>query len=87
MATQEHRPAVDFGGPATYRIVVQGGISQRWRDRLVGFTIGTTHPAGKPPRTTLVGLINDQAQLSDLLDMLYGLHLPILAVETLDDAK
>lgn len=87
MATHEDPMAIDFGGPATYRIVVQGCVSEHWRDRFAGLTITVTHPAGKPPRATLVGRIADQAQLSALLDMLYGLHLPILSVETLDAVK
>ncbi len=79
------RPAIDFTGPATYRIVVQGALGEAWHDRLAGLTITTTRSPGAAPRTTLVGRIRDQAELSGVLDALYGLHLPILAVETVDE--
>ncbi len=87
MATHAGRPAIDFGGPASYRIVVQGAVSESWRDRLAGMAMTTTHPSGRPPRTTLVGRIRNQAELNGVLDTLYGLHLPILAVETLEEIQ
>jgi len=77
---------IDFGGPATYRIVVQGAISERWIDRLAGMAASTFNPEhGVPPRTTLIGSIRDQAELSGVLETLYGLHLPILRVEKVED--
>ncbi len=87
MSTNRARPAIDFAGPATYRIVVQGALSEPWHDRLAGLTITTTHRRGAVPRTTLVGRIRDQAELSGLLDTLYGLHFPILSVETIDEVN
>jgi hypothetical protein len=84
MSAREPHASLDFAGPARYRIVVQGVLSERWRDRLAGLAISTDHPLGAVPRTTLVGQIRDQAELNGVLDTLYGLHLPILAVETLD---
>ncbi len=85
MSMNHVRPAIDFTGPATYRIVVQGALSEPWHDRLGGLTITTTRSAGAAPCTTLVGRIRDQAELNGVLDTLYGLHLPILAVETIDE--
>jgi hypothetical protein len=64
-----------------YRIVVQGLLSKEWSDRLAGMVIRTTVPDGTRPQTTLVGPIQDQAELSGVLDTLYGLHLSILKVE------
>ena len=84
---QKDGPAIDFAGPAIYRIVVQGAVSEHWRDRLAGLTIATTYPDGKPPRTNMVGRIRDQAELNGVLETLYRLHLPILAVETLDEMQ
>lgn len=78
---------VDFGGPATYRIVVQGALSADWSDRLADLAITTTRPEGHAPQTTLVGSICDQAQLSGVLDTLHGLHLSILKVEKLEDGE
>jgi hypothetical protein len=86
MSAQDARSAIEFGEPATYRIVVQGALNSCWRDRLAGLAISTTSGSGGLPRTTLFGRIRDQAELSGVLDTLYGLHLPILSVETIDDA-
>jgi hypothetical protein len=76
---------IEFGGPATYRIVVQGVLDESWSDRLAGLAISVTTPNGAMPHTTLFGLIRDQAELSGVLDTLHSLHLPILRVETVDD--
>jgi len=76
---------IDFGGPATYRIVVQGAISERWIDRLAGMAVSAFNPKHGVPRTTLIGPICDQAELCGVLDTLYGLHLPILKVEKVED--
>lgn len=72
---------IDFGAPATYRIVVKGELSQDWSLRLAGMTITvTTSPSGSS-HTELVGLLRDQAQLNGILETLYELHLPILRIE------
>ena len=76
---------VEFGGPATYRILVQGSLSEDWSGRLAGMTITTTNRGDKPPHTTLVGPIRDQAELNGVFETLYGLHLTILKVEAIDD--
>ncbi len=86
MPAPDVRPAIDFSGPATYRIVVQGALSEYWRDRLAGLAITITRREGEPPRTTLVGRIRDQAELNGVLDTLYGLHLPILSLETVESS-
>ncbi len=79
-------PALEFGGPATYRIVVQGSLSDHWRERLGGLAVATTRGPGEAPRTTLFGRFQDQAELNGVLDTLYGLHLPLLRVETVNEA-
>lgn len=76
---------IDFGGPATYRIVVQGVLDADWSDRLAGMTIDTSPRAHGAPHTTLMGPIRDQAQLNGVLDTLYDLHLPILKVEKVEN--
>jgi hypothetical protein len=86
MAIQDRRSAIDFGGPATYRIVVQGALSEHWRDRLAGLAISTTCRPGEAARTTLSGQIRDQAELNGVLETLYGLHMVIVSVETIDEA-
>jgi hypothetical protein len=76
---------IDFGGPATYRIVVKGELGPEWSDRLGGLAMTTTERTGESPHTVLVGRIRDQAELSGVLETLYSLHLPILRVEQVED--
>ena len=80
--TRPHRPEdVDFGGPAMYRIVVQGSLDEDWSSRLAGMAISSTTRRDRVPHTTLLGPIRDQAELNGVLSTLYGLHLTILGVE------
>jgi hypothetical protein len=85
LTTPKHFPEIDFDGPAVYRIVVQGALSPDWSDRLAGLTITTARPEGRSPQTILLGQIRDQAELTGVLDTLYGLHLPILKVEQVEE--
>lgn len=71
---------IEFGGPGTYRITVQGELDGSWSDRLAGLAI-TTVPRGEvTPRSHLEGRILDQAELRGVLESLYDMHLPILSV-------
>ena len=54
---------IEFGGPATYRIVVKGELGQDWSDRLAGLAITTNRDSGAS-RTTLLGPIRDQSELN-----------------------
>ena len=67
--------------------MVQGALSADWSDRLAGLAITTTLREDRAAHTTLVGPIRDQAELSGVLDTLYGLHLSILKVEKLEDEE
>jgi hypothetical protein len=70
-----------FEGPATYRIVVQGELSEVSRRRFAGMTIESDPAATDRPRTILRGQVQDQAELRGVLDALYGLHLAVINVE------
>ncbi len=72
---------VEFGGPATYRIVVQGVVNLDWADRLAGLKISTVSRGEHPAHSTLEGPIRDQDELNGVLETLCGLHLPIFKVE------
>jgi hypothetical protein len=72
-----------FDSPATYRIDVQGRIPARWCDRLEGMAITEGSSESEPTVTTLLGELSDQAALTGVLNTLYDLHLPVLAVERL----
>ena len=79
--TYEDLEDIEFGGPGTYRIVVQGALSEEWSDRLAGLSITVVTRAGSSPRSHLTGPIRDQAELRGVLESLYELHLSILEVE------
>ena len=66
---------------ATYRIQVQGRLDQGWSGRLAGLTIMVNcHPVNQAIATTIFGRLLDQSQLIGVLNSLYDLHLPLLAV-------
>jgi hypothetical protein len=71
--------------PATYRIEVEGHLAESWSDRLAGMRITTRKRADQTTVTTLVGRLRDQAELSGVLNSLYGLHLSILKVEVVNE--
>jgi hypothetical protein len=67
--------------PATYRIEVEGHLTEEWSDRLAGMRITARKRPDQTFVTTLIGLLRDQAELSGVLNSLYDLHLSILKVE------
>ena len=75
---------MEFGGPATYRIVAQGTLPANWRNRVGGMEIIDTTERDDPPQVTLVGVIVDQAALRGIVETLYNLHMPIIRVERLE---
>ena len=85
MTTPPRKKHVEFGGPARYRVVVEGTLGAHWADRLGDLKIATTIDRGGVPHTTLSGLFADQAALNGLIDTLYGLHLPIIRVEQIEE--
>ncbi len=85
MAGTNYKDRVKFEGPATYRIVVKGGLEASLSDRLAGMRITSESRGEQKSVTTLVGRLLDQAQLSGVLNTLYEMHLPILSVDILDE--
>ena len=85
MTTISHIKDIEFGSPATYRIVVKGALDDHWSDRLAGMAISVAESASGSSHTTLVGPLRDQAQLNGVLETLYDLHLAILRVEEVGD--
>ena len=70
--------------PATYRVEVDGHLDESWSDRLAGMQITTRKRSDQTTVTTLIGRLRDQAELSGVLNSLYGLHLSILKVEVVN---
>jgi hypothetical protein len=62
--------------PAFYQIRVQGLFAESWSDWLGGIAI-TPQANGE---TLLTGPIVDQAALHGILDKLYAMNLPLLAL-------
>ncbi len=87
MTLQKHTAGLDFGGAATYRIVVKGAISEDWSNRLGGLVITTSSQDNGDSQTILRGTLLDQSALRGLLETLYALHLPILEVRQIGDPE
>lgn len=69
-----------FNLPATYRIKVQGGLSQNWSDWFDGMSITVERNGVGQGITTLTGTITDQVALHGLLARIRDLGLPLLLV-------
>jgi hypothetical protein len=81
MTQNSNEKRIKLWTPATYRIEVDGHIDESWSDRLAGMRITTRKRSDQTTVTTLVGRLRDQAELSGVLNSLYGLNLSILKVE------
>ena len=60
---------------------MQGVLDESWDDYFAGLTITYDLAASPYPVTTLTGPLIDQAMLLGVLNGLYGLGLPLVAVE------
>jgi len=69
------------GEPATYRIRVQGLLEPEWSERLGGMTVAVWEGANGARFAELTGPLADEAALMGVLEHLYNLRLPLLAVE------
>jgi hypothetical protein len=77
MTQNANEKLVKFWTPATYRIEVEGHLDESWSDRLAGMRITACKRPDQTFVTTLLGRIRDQAELSGVLNSLFGLHLSI----------
>lgn len=71
--------------PASYRIRVQGCLEDVWSDRLADMTITIHIEEGNAPESILVGKVRDQAELVGVINGLYELRMPVLAVELITE--
>ncbi len=85
MTREESRKEFSFTRPGNYRIRVQGFLDEKWSERLGGMYITINHREDRGTLATLVGRLQDQAELAGVLNTLYELHLPLLSVEYLDE--
>ncbi|MGI9570479.1 MAG: hypothetical protein ACR2PH_12265 [Desulfobulbia bacterium] len=79
--------ALKFDGPATYRITVQGLISERFSESFAGMRMTTGQDVNTAPITILAGRVQDQAELAGVLNSLYETHVPIISVENLSKSS
>jgi hypothetical protein len=86
MPIPPQRETIYFDHPATYRIIVQGGIAPEMSDHLEGMTIQQGRSVNDSPITTLEGKLSDQAALAGVLNTIYNLHMLVLSVECLNIA-
>ena len=63
--------------PATYRIEVDGTVSESLLDAFENLHITTRQRSDHSMVTILVARVRDQAEFSGLLNTLYDWHLPI----------
>ena len=68
---------------AEYTIRVVGYLDESWSDRFSGMAILLRETGGPKPETTLIGPLADQAALFGVLNTLYDMRLPLIAVECL----
>lgn len=79
MKDKNHR--VDI--KAEYQIRVVGYLDESWSDRFSGMAILQCETGRPKPETTLIGPLADQAALFGVLNALYNMRLPLIAVECL----
>ena len=84
MTDNSNEKHIKLWTPATYRIEIEGCLSESYSDCLAGMRITTRKRADQTTVSTLVGRLRDQAELSGVLNSLYGLHLSILKVEAVN---
>jgi hypothetical protein len=67
---------------AIYSVQLQGVLDQSWVDQFGSLQAQTFQGGdpGRPPVTTVVGQVADQAALAGLLNLAYSLGMPLLSV-------
>ena len=83
MMTQEIVDYPTMSGPAIYRIRVRGRLDAVLSVRLEGMRIENLARDDGKAESVLEGRLLDQAALAGVLNKLYELHLPVMAVDCL----
>lgn len=73
---------LSIDGKAYYSIQLQGALNQDWADQFgnLKVLIYPSNDAVRPPVTTIVGEVFDQAALTGFLNLVYDLGLPLISV-------
>lgn len=80
-AMTERYRELTSSSPGWYSVIVAGALDPGWADHFDGMRFEREVPG----ETRLVGYVSDQAALQGVLELLYGLGLPILSVTRLED--
>ena len=81
--TDYAREPLTVDKPSVYRIELQGALARSWQDFLGDVQIEVRQEDTGQAVTTLIGLVNDQAALAGILNLVYDLGMPLLSVESL----
>lgn len=70
-----------------YQIVVMGELSTNWADWLGGVLFESHYLSSCSEKTTIVGVVPDQAALRGLLNKLWDMNLILLSVNLHEDGN
>ena len=70
-----------------YRILLRGGLDERWSHTLAGMKISVSLDECQCLVTTLSGELQDQAALFGVLSLVYDLGLPVVLVQRLNEGN
>lgn len=82
MTTESNVDYPTMSGPAVYRIRVRGRLDAELSERL-GMRVENLARDNGKAESVLEGRLLDQAALAGVLNKLYELHLPVMAVDCL----
>jgi hypothetical protein len=79
---------LSFNSGAVYSIQLQGFLDQNWANQFGSLKVLTfqSNDPQRPPVTTVIGEVVDQAALAGFLNFVYDLGIPLLSVTYLGDA-
>ena len=76
---------INFTGPAIYKIVIMGELEQQTAEQYWGMKITRSKKEGNKTITTMIGMINDQSELSGILISLHDMHFTVISVNMLTE--
>lgn len=83
--TPTQPPGIPGDTPTLYEIRVRGAFDQSWCDVIDGMTLEVVHD--KPHTVTVLRVVvQDQAALAGLMDVLFGVNATVLSVTALEAA-
>lgn len=75
---------VTMYGPAIYEVWVQGHLEEGWIPQIAVDSIALHSDPEGGPVTVLTATFRDQAELRGLLERIYSLNLPLVAVRAIN---